>query len=92
MSHKSSYLAQFRSDILPLQIEGGMWENTNVVERLCLECEKGLVENEQYFIFHCNYYNPKIVEFWAKCVSRLHEKLHMFTLKENVQEFTKYIL
>ncbi len=63
MNHKRSYLAQFRSGILPLQIEVGRWANKNVEERLCLVCNEGLVEDEQHFIFHCYYYNPKRCHF-----------------------------
>ncbi len=60
MNHKrGSYLAQFRSGILPLEIEVGRWANKNVEERLCLVCNEGLVKDELHFIFHCNYYNPK---------------------------------
>ncbi len=54
---RRSYLAQFRSGIQRLQIEVGMQANTNVEERLCLVYNEGLVEDEQHFIFHCNYYN-----------------------------------
>ncbi len=59
MSHKRSHLAQLRSSIIPLQIEIGTWANKNVEEILCLVCNEGLVEDEQHFIFYCNYYNPK---------------------------------
>ncbi len=58
-SKRRSYLAQFRSGIPQLQIEVTKWANKNVEERLCLVCNEGLVEDEQHFIFHCNYYNPK---------------------------------
>ncbi len=73
MSHKrTSYLAQFISDILSLQIEVGRCENKNVEERLCLLCNEGLVEYEQHFIFHCNYYNPKRCDFFAHMTTKFH--------------------
>ncbi len=56
---RRSYLAQFISGILQLQNDIGWWANKNAEERLCLVCNEGLVEDEQHFIFHCNYYNPK---------------------------------
>ncbi len=64
MNHKRSYLAQFRS-MLPLQIEVGWWANENVEERLYLVCNESLMEDEQHFIFHCNYYNPERCDFFA---------------------------
>ncbi len=48
------YLAQFRS-ILPLKIEVVMCANKNIAGRLCLAYNKGLVEDEPHFLFHCNY-------------------------------------
>ncbi len=48
-----SYLVQFRSGILPLQIEVGRWANKNVEERLYLVYNEGLVEDEQPFTFLC---------------------------------------
>ncbi len=100
MSHKrKSYLAQFRSGILPLQIEVGRWANTNVEERLCIVCNEGLVKYEQHFTFHCNYYNPKrcdLVASMTKSVPNFmdlteDEKLHILMFKEHVQEFSKYM-
>ncbi len=99
MSHKRSHLAQLRSSIIPLQIEIGTWANKNVEEILCLVCNEGLVEDEQHFIFYCNYYNPKRCDFlhtWLKSISNFldlseYEKLNIFMLKENLQEFSKYM-
>ncbi len=96
---RRSHLAQFRSGILPLQIEVGRWANKNVEDRLCLVCNEGLVEDEQHFIFHCNYYNLKRCDYFAHMTKSVpnfmnlieDEKLHIFMFKENVQEFSKYI-
>ncbi len=57
------------------------------------------MEDEQHFIFHCNYYNPKRYDFFANMTKSLpdfidlkeDEKLHIFMLKENVQKFCKYM-
>ncbi len=100
MNHKiRSYLAQFRSGILPLQIEVGRWANKNVEERLCLVCNEGLVEDELHFIFHYNYYNSKRCDFSVhitKSVPNFMDltedaKLHIFMFKENVKEFNNYM-
>ncbi len=46
-----SYSAQLRNGILPLQLEVGWWINKAVEERLCLICNNGTVEDEEYFRF-----------------------------------------
>jgi hypothetical protein len=87
---KRSYLAQFRSDILPLQIEVGRWANKYVEERLCLTCNGGLVEDEKHFIFLCNYYNSKRCECFAHMTNSVpnfknlseDEKIKMLCSKE----------
>ncbi len=50
-----SYLAQLRNGILPLQLEVGRWINKAVEEGLCLICNNGTVEDEEHFLFHCNF-------------------------------------
>ncbi len=97
--NKGPYLAHFRSGILSLQIKVAIWANKNVEERLCLVCNESLVEDEQHFIFHCNYYNPNKCDFVAHMTkSEPHsidltedEQLHIFMFKENVQEFSQYM-
>ncbi len=51
-----SYLAQLRNCILPLQLEVGRWINKAIEERICLICNNGTVEDEEHFLFHCNFY------------------------------------
>ena len=46
-----SYLAQFRSGILPLEIEIGRWQNKNVEDRICKLCDDYEVEDECHLIF-----------------------------------------
>ncbi len=100
MSRKRrSYLVQFRSGIMPLQIEVGRWAKKNVEEIVCLVCHEGLVEDEQHFIFHCNYHNSKRCDYFAHMTTSVpnfmdlmeNENLHIFMFKENVQEFSKYM-
>ncbi len=45
ISKRRSYLAHFRSGILPLHIEVGRWAIKKVEERLCLVCNEDLVED-----------------------------------------------
>ncbi len=51
-----SLLAQFRSGILPLQIENGRWWNIPVMERLCTMCSLNVVEDEYHFLCVCSAY------------------------------------
>ncbi len=48
---RRSYLAQLRNGILPLQLEVGRWTNKAVDEWLCLICNNGTVEDEEYSYF-----------------------------------------
>ena len=48
-----SVLAQFRSGILPLQIETGRYP---VEFRICLMCDENVCENEIHFMFSCKFY------------------------------------
>ncbi len=41
-----------RNGILPLQLEVGRWINKTV----CLICNNSTVEDEEHFLFHCNFY------------------------------------
>ncbi len=55
------------------------------------------MEDEQHFIFHCNYYNPNIFDFLAhmtKSVAHLldlsdNEKPNSFMFEENAHTFCK---
>ncbi len=61
---RRSYLAQLRNGILTLQLEVGRWINKAVEGRLCLICNNGTVEVEEYFIFHCNFYYCECQDFY----------------------------
>ncbi len=64
MSRQSrSYLAQLRNVILSLQLEVGRWMNKAIEERLCLICNNGTVEDEEHFLFHCNFYYGECKDF-----------------------------
>ncbi len=60
---RRSYLAQLRNGILPLQQEVGRWTNKAVEESLCLVCNNSTVEDEEHFLFHCNFYYGEREDF-----------------------------
>ncbi len=49
-------ISKLRKGILPLQPEVGRLTNKTVEDRLCLICNYGTEEDEEHFIFHCNFY------------------------------------
>lgn len=51
-----SIMAQFRSGILPLEIETGRYRNIKVEDRFCFYC-KTLIETELHFALICPLYN-----------------------------------
>ena len=51
-------MAQFRSGILPLEIETGRYRHIDVCERFCFYC-KTLVENELHFVLICPLYTEE---------------------------------
>ncbi len=59
-----SYLPQLRNSILPWQLEVGRWTNIAVEERLCLICNNGTVEDEEHFLFRCNFYYGERQDFY----------------------------
>ncbi len=89
------YLAQLRNGILPLQLEVGTWINKAVEERLCLICNNGTVEDEEHFLFHCNFYNSERQDFYNYMKNNnpnfnnlsIEQKLQTVMTKEYVQIF-----
>ncbi len=61
---RRSYLAQLRNGILPLQLEECRWINKAIEEWLCLICNNGNVEDEEHFLFHCNFYYGERQDFY----------------------------
>ncbi len=61
---RRSHLSQLRNGILPLQLEVGRWINKAIEERLCLICNNGTVEDEEHFLFHCNFYYGECQYFY----------------------------
>ncbi len=52
-----SLLVQFRSGPMPLRIETGRWQGKLLEERLCLVCNRGIVEGEFHFLCECQSYS-----------------------------------
>lgn len=54
--HLRSVLCQFRSGILPLEIQVGRFYGINRENRFCKQCLDGIVETEIHFLFKCKKY------------------------------------
>jgi Reverse transcriptase (RNA-dependent DNA polymerase) len=50
-------LTRFRCVSHSLAIEIGSWEDRPVEERVCKQCTRGSVEDEEHFVFHCDKYD-----------------------------------
>ena len=69
--HQRSILAQFRSGILPLQVELGRYNNTKPEDRKCTLCTKNATEDECHFAFHCTMYNKHREDLFAELPTEL---------------------
>ena len=56
-SSERSILAQIRLGILPLHVETGRFNGTEIQDRLCKICHCNEVEDEYHFLFNCNKYD-----------------------------------
>ena len=70
--YQRSLFAQFRSGILPLEIEIGRYRNIPLELRVCKMCHLGVVENKMHFLCECPRYSeyPEILIHKAKTHSR----------------------
>ncbi len=96
---KRSYLAQYRSGILPLEVETGRWINKPVEERTCKICKDGSVEDENHVTFYCTAY-VKLRQAFYEDISKniynikdisIDEQISTFMLNEYVCKFANYI-
>ncbi len=95
--HRSN-LAQLRNGILPKQLKVYIWINKAVEERLCLICNDGTLEDEEHFLFHCNFYYGEHQDFCNYMKNNIpnlnnlsiEQKLQTVMTKEYVQIFSKY--
>ena len=65
--NKRSIFAQLRMGILPLRVETGRFQNLDLVDRKCVYCISGQIEDENHFIFNCSHYNHLRTPFLNKC-------------------------
>ncbi len=73
MSHaQRSYLALLRCCILPLHIESGRWQGTELEKRICKVCDSTLIETEEHFIFHCNKYDNIRANVYQQICNKIH--------------------
>ncbi len=93
-----SYFALLRNGILPLQLEVGRWINKPVEEGLSSICNNGTVEDEEHFLFHCNFYYCEHQDFYHYMKNNIpnfnnlsiEQKLQTVMTTEYVQLFSKY--
>ncbi len=57
--YERSLISQLRLGILPLHIETGRYSNLRIEDRTCLICNSNDVENEDHFLFNCNFYSTE---------------------------------
>lgn len=50
-------VAKLRTGTLPLAIETGRYRRIAREQRLCLSCERSVIEDELHFLFHCEKYS-----------------------------------
>ncbi len=87
--HERLVLAQFRSGILPLNIETGRWHSTPVEERLCLVCKLGIVEDEFHFLCECICYSI-LLHCLFKSISSAYEDFENLPIQEKFAHMLKY--
>ena len=52
-----SLLAQLRSGTLPLNIETGRFRNIDIENRICMLCNRNVIEDEIHFVIECPLYD-----------------------------------
>ena len=79
-----SALAQFRCGILPLSIETGRFKCIPLEYRLCNFCDQNVLENEEHFLFHCNFYCDERQKLFMSAVSAVEQFRHL-NISEQMQ-------
>ncbi len=73
--------------------------NKAIEERLCLICNNGTVEDEEHFLFHCNFYYAEHQDFYNYMKNNIpnfnnlsiEQTLQTVMTKDYVQIFSKYL-
>ena len=76
-AHSRSLLAKLRLGVLPLQLEKGRRVGVDRLERSCLLCKSGAVEDEAHFIFDCPPFKACRETFMSKLVNLIPFLNHM---------------
>ncbi len=92
-------MAQLKNGIFPLQLEVGRWTNKAVEDRLCLICNNGTLGDDEYYLFHCNFYFGECQDFYNYMKNNIlnfnnlsiEQKLQTVMTKEYVLIFSKYL-
>lgn len=84
--HRSIF-AQLRCGILPLKVETGRYTNIPKEFRLCIFCDKNVIEDEMHFLFDCSLYDEIRKEYWGK----FKNILQSFELLTSEDKFSKFM-
>ncbi len=74
-----SIMAQFRSRILKLIIETGIYMYIPEELRLCIFCQEKCVENEEHVLFHSSFYSQMRYKLIQKAINYNNNVLHLET-------------
>lgn len=77
-------IAQFRSGILPLSLETGRYTNIPEQFRLCLLCQSNSIEDEEHFLFNCDFYDNVRNDFISK-VSNMYPDFNRLSFGDKCQ-------
>ena len=82
--YQRSLFAQFRSGILPLEIEIGRYRNIPLELRVCKMCHLGVVEDEIHFLCEC----PRYSEYRE---TLFHKAKNSYSVFENFDNLDKFV-
>ena len=82
--YQRSLFAQFRSGILPLEIEIGRYRNIPLELRVCKMCHLGVVEDEIHFLCEC----PRYSEYREIL---FHKARNSYSVFENFDNLDKFV-
>ena len=98
--YERSLLAQMRYGILQIQLETGRYCNNEKREDpLCKICNRGVVEDQNHFVWHCTAYN-EIRDTFVQLISGRHADWDnsindtdkfVFLFRENPRALAKYV-
>ncbi len=61
-----SLYAQLRLGVLPLRLETGRFKGEKEIDRICVLCKSGDIENEKHFLFKCSLYENERAMLYKK--------------------------